>query len=259
MKRSRIRSFLLVIFSFLLTACVDPSAGYPGYVVRYPSGAEIDTHGTGTGTKSSRRFRTDDRLEVMKMKRGEDTEYVDYVDVQDKEGNILYTLEMEINYAFYTGQMIDGRLWICGEEWSSPHGGRIDNYLDGGQLCGINLETKMLEYDHMLEKNEFFLTVRDEYAYFYHRGEKGVQYFGGLYEKKDQNARIYRRALSNWETIQTVYEFDYAEKPEDYFDRIVFELQEEKMAVIMADSGKMENGEWGYIPIHAVEFPYVCQ
>ena len=177
MKQSRNGCFLLVTLIFLLTGC-DPSAGYPNYIVRYPSGTEI-----GGYEQEPRAIEGSDLMidsELVEMKHGEDTEYVDYVNVQDKAGNIIYTLEMERKYSFYTGQMIDGWLWICGEDWSTPHGGRIDDYLEAGRLCGINMEAETVEYNQTLGKNELFLTVWGEYDYSYHRGKKGVRYLGNV-------------------------------------------------------------------------------
>ena len=252
-KSRRQRRICLAAFLFLifLTAC-NPDSGLPNYEIEYPSGSVITSI-----TELTEPFPIEQSDLELYTKHIKGRAYQMYI--QDQDGAILYTSEDTLSHN--RGQLVDGALWICEENWSCVHQQQfVDNTLEAGRIYELDIKSGEIQDEYKLGKNEFLITISDNKCYFYHRGEESKKKLFGLTKTKTKNAEIYYREISDWKEKQIVYTFDYAGVPHEAKNvgnfTLYFAVQENEILLNLHSYEKLSNGEWGNIPVWSVDIPF---
>ena len=215
--RNYILAGILCICMFSLTGC-NPYAGYFFYEIEYPSGRVVNAYywrDNPTIEDSNLSLSIEYRIE------GEEKSVIKLL---GEDGEELWVKETEQPY--YRGQVVDGELWVCEEVWRGILAGFYDGLLESGKISCVEITTGETKWEQATGENEFFLFKREERFYFYQRGE--MRKWG-----KSEYAHLYYRTMEEWEEKHLIYEFDYAEKPEDADSWCImkFVIQEDAIVV----------------------------
>ena len=95
-------------------------------------------------------------------------------------------------------------VWICSEWWDTVHyNGYLNGHLTRSMVLLVDMRDGAVLFQGEAGKDELYLTSEGTLCYFYKMGKAGRE-----------NACVCCRDIRDWEEVQTVYTFDYAEEPD---------------------------------------------
>ncbi len=252
--------FCLMIISLccLLTGCGD--WGGIVYRVEYPSGygRDCSTWDDITPIEGSTL-----QLGYQKSDDYEKTRSYTLL-LLDESGKTLYQYPNLGSTALRGVAGEEGSVWICSEQWSTPHfNGYRSGGLKGGTLLLAESGTGELLLQQTLERNELFLTAVGADCWFYAEGRPAEEKWFGLVKIPAENACIYTRNQAEWGQKTPVFQFGFVEWPEDLDikgsveETIRFEIEERQIQVVFTayeQTDKQQN-RWEHLEKRRVVIP----
>lgn len=245
----------VAVFVLMLTGC-DPTAGATVYEVIYPSGHTRDY------LTDAKKIPVEGTSYYLQWEEAEDYEKTHAYNLQflDERGSVLYEY-FDIGRDTMRGSLQeDHMIWVCTEQWTSPHRDYLEGWLKESDLLLIDLSDGEILFQDKAGENEFYITSNETRCYFYDPGKEESERLLGLMKIPPKNAEIYYRDTSNWTEKHTVYTFDYVVEPDiDTSDgvetRIKFYISEDQLKVAWTSYESIGNGEWEHLEKKTYEIP----
>lgn len=226
---------LACILPLLLCGCPNYFNGKIKYEIVYPDGAIRDVYSYTPVVIGQTGYQLDSRSE--RVNEGIwilglwyiGREYVEYLQILDETGALLYEYEGLGNDTLWGLDARDGTAWISSEDWITSHyNGYHSHNLDGSFLLQVDLTSGDILFQREIEAYQMYLMTKGDRCYFYDCGEESEEKLFGLFTTAQENARIFYRDMENWEEEVTVYTFDYAIYPDiEDIDGLRFSLEQE--------------------------------
>lgn len=226
---------LTCVLSLLLCGCPSPLNGEIGYEIVYADGEIRSAYSFAPVAIGQTGYQLDSRSElveegiVMFGIWDIGREYVDYLQILDETGTLLYEYEGAGNDALWGFDTGDGSAWVSSENWITSHyNGYHSHNLAGSLLLQVDLASGDILFQQEIEAYQMYLMTKGNRCYFYDCGEESEEKLFGLLTTTQENARIFYRDVENWEEEVTVYTFDYAVCPDiEGIDGLRFSLEQE--------------------------------
>lgn len=216
----------------MLSGCKRAPAGSSAssMFLEYPSGTALGC--TGTTQEDWLRIEGTEDYRFAYV----DGEKQDKVCIRNSKGNVVFEQDRvaHTDYRTFRGTMgEDGTLWICIEAWDT------DGFLGVGGVHrpegyrhGMPVVTDLYRIDpesgrqlfHGTE-DDFYLTQKDGWVYFYERGYSIDRYEDvdgerQLVSRDRKYSFVYRKSTADWFTEEFVASMGYANPPGDVYFRL---------------------------------------
>lgn len=190
---------LLVLMTLLMTGC-NPGSGSALLEMVYPSGY------TRTATTWDDLTPVEGTSYQLRAEKAEDYDKTHNYDLQieDEAGSLLYAFSGAGQTAMRGEAGESEAVWICSEWWDTVHyNGYLNGHLTRSMVLLVDMRDGAVLFQGEAGKDELYLTSEGTLCYFYKMGKAGRE-----------NACVCCRDIRDWEEVQTVYTFDYAEEPD---------------------------------------------
>ncbi len=178
----------VAVFVLMLTGC-DPTAGATVYEVIYPSGHTRDY------LTDAKKIPVEGTSYYLQWEEAEDYEKTHAYNLQilDERGSVLYEY-FDIGRDTMRGSLQeDHMIWVCTEQWTSPHRDYLEGWLKESDLLLIDLSDGEILFQDKAGENEFYITSNETRCYFYDPGKEESERLLGLMKIPPKNAEIYYR------------------------------------------------------------------